>query len=101
MNEQKPPRPLSLSIRIPVMVRCSFPECLSTTDVDALPLQIVDVSAPPIVDRAELAASLPAGWKVGSMRPMGMGLFLKDGPPPDARPMPVCFCPAHNPEQRS
>lgn len=100
MNEPMPPSPLRLTLKIPVMVRCSAADCIAAVDVDGLPLAMPDVGAPPIIDRGELAASLPSGWRVGAMRPLGVGLILDGGPPPDARPMPVCFCPEHAPKER-
>ena len=87
------PNPLRLSLAIAVAVRCSGGDCLEAVDLTHLPLLMPTVASPLMLDRRELAAALPAGWKVGALRPVGMGLVLPDGPPPDAVPMPVVFCP--------
>lgn len=91
---EKPPSPMRLTIQIPIVVTCSGAECGATHQLPGLPLVVEAVDAAPIVDRREVARALPPDWKVGAMRPIGVGLFLKDGPPPDAKPMPVVFCPA-------
>lgn len=86
------PRPLRLTLEIPTRVHCS--SCSAHYVISSgLPLELLAVDAPPTVDRRELARQLPQDWKVGAMKPLGMGLVLKDGPPLDAKPMPVAFCP--------
>jgi hypothetical protein len=89
---------LRLDVMIPTRVRCSAPDCLEHAELPSLPLIVPDVGAVPRVDRAEVAVGLPAGWKVGSMVPRGAGLFLGDQPV-KAEPVPVAFCPTHNPER--
>jgi hypothetical protein len=101
MSQQpKPPSPMRLSLKIAVVLRCSAADCLETFESAELPLVMRSVEGVVTVDRAELSAAAPAGWKLGSMRPRGLGLFVgpNQGSPLDVEPMPVCFCPTHNPE---
>lgn len=84
------PQPLRLIVGVPVLVNCS--SCNATAHLLGLPLEVLSVDGSPTIDRRALAGELP-DWKVGAMRPLGVGLILKDGPPLDAKPMPVAFCP--------
>lgn len=84
------PQPLRLVVGVSVMVHCS--SCNATAGIVGLPIEMLTIDGQPTIDRRALAGALP-DWKVGAMRPLGVGLILKDGPPLDAKPMPVAFCP--------
>jgi hypothetical protein len=90
--------PLRLDVMIPIRVRCSAPDCTAHAELPSLPLTQPALGAPLELDRAEVAAGLPAGWKSGSMRPRGRGLIL-DGAMNNDPPVPVAFCAEHNPER--
>lgn len=85
------PQPLRLVVGVSVMVHCSI--CNATAGIVGLPIEMLTIDEPPTIDRRALAGALPQDWKVGAMKPLGMGLVLKGGPPLDAKPMPVAFCP--------
>jgi hypothetical protein len=93
---QKFPEPIRLAISVKTTARCSAPGCLASHEVDALPLLVPDRSGVFVLDSEELLSSLPAEWIIGlvtfKVSPL---IVMPNGPGPEVRELPVCFCPAH------
>ncbi len=83
-----PPRAMSLTIKVPVVVHCSA--CTAEHEVGELPLEVRAATSPPIVDRVRLGAALPVGWKIGTL---GRSRLALDAPANPSDPVPVVFCP--------
>lgn len=95
------PAPFRFDLMVPIRVRCSAPDCLESAELPTFPMLVFATDGIPSIDRAEVAAGLPTGWKVGAMIPQTPLVQMPNQPsmPPGLRPMPVAFCPTHNPEK--